>query len=158
MKSQLNQITNIYIYNKTLNNNIFYYEQTHRPETYNKLYIANITHYYHFESELNLNSGLVLLKIKMLTDSNRYEGKVYPKIRIMQQKETRKTKFGSKCTETSAHKKIYSDEIQYGTNTRRRLHVQSQYLQSIFMSCFVLFFGMIFLYPKSSVMILFWIM
>ena len=113
--------------NEELFIHFFEYTQNSRPKMYKKLYIPNITHYYHFESEFNLNSGLVCLKIKMLKDSHRYQENVCSKIKVIEQKETRQTKFGSSSTETSKHKRINPEEIQYGANTSRRLQVQSQY-------------------------------
>ena len=108
--------------------NFFVYKQNDRPKTYKKLCIPNIRNYYHFKSEFNLNSGLVCFKIKMLTDSEKYQENVGSKIKVTEKTETRQTKFGSIVTESARNKKVCLDGTSYGTLTKRRLQVQSQYL------------------------------
>ncbi len=109
-------------------NKFFCYQQNGRPRTYKKLFIPNITNFYSFETNFSDNGEDISIGIKMLTDSDRYQENIYSKMKIKEVLETRQTKFGSKTTETSKHKKMCLDEVTYGANTSRRLKVQSQYL------------------------------
>ena len=115
-------------FNNQLINKFFCYHQNERPKFFKKLIIPNITNFVCFETNFCNGGDKICIRIKMLTDSDRYHDNLYSKMKIKEVPETRKTRFGSKITEVVNQRKICSDEVMYGANTKRRLQVQYQYL------------------------------